>query len=108
MQDLDTEEAWILLLNQNFKLIKAERLSSGGFTETAVDVRVIMKEAVINNATIIALAHNHPSGKTHPSRDDDMLTMKVSEACKTMRIHFADHIIVTDGDYYSYREEGKL
>lgn len=108
MRDLDVEEAHVVLMNQAFKHIKTIRLSHGGITETAVDVRVIMKEAVLNNATIIALAHNHPSGKTNPSRDDDMLTKKVSEACKIMRIHFADHIIVTDGDYYSYREEGRL
>lgn len=45
MQDLDTEEAWILLMNQNYKLLKEERLSHGGITETAVDVRIIIKEA---------------------------------------------------------------
>ena len=45
MQDLDVEEAWVLLLNQNFKLIKAEQLSHGGITETAVDVRLIMEKA---------------------------------------------------------------
>lgn len=60
MQDLDVEEAWVLMMNQNFKLIKAEPLSHGGITETAVDVRLIIKKALLNNATIIALCHNHP------------------------------------------------
>ncbi|MBO4786772.1 MAG: hypothetical protein J5510_06870, partial [Prevotella sp.] len=60
MQDLDKEEAWLIMLNQNYKLIKAERISQGGFTETAVDVRVIVRNAVLNNATIVALVHNHP------------------------------------------------
>lgn len=108
MQDLDTEEAWILLMNQNFKLIKRERISHGGISETAVDVRIIIREALLNNATIIALAHNHPSQNPRPSRDDDRLTQRVKQACEVMRIYFADHIIVTDGRYYSYREEGKL
>lgn len=108
MQDLDTEEAWVLLLNNNFKLIKPVRLSHGGLTETSVDVRVIMKEAVMVNATIIVLLHNHPSGNVKPSRDDDGLTKRVEDACRTMRMHLADHIIVTDGDYYSYRDNGKL
>ena len=108
MRDLDVEEAYVLLMNQNFKLIKHVRLSHGGITETAVDVRIIMTEALLAKATIIALAHNHPSGNTRPSRDDDMLTKRVAEACRTMRIHLADHIVVTDGDYYSYRENGKL
>ena len=108
MQDLDTEEAWILLMNQNFRLIKRERISHGGISETAVDVRVIMREALLNNATVLALAHNHPSQNTRPSKDDDALTERVRKACEVMRIFFADHIIVTDGRYYSYREEGRL
>lgn len=107
MQDLDVEEAWLLLMNQNFKLIKSLRLSRGGITETAVDVRLIIKEAVLCNATIVALAHNHPSGSIRPSADDDRLTQAVKKACDVMRIHFQDHIIITDGCYYSYHEQGK-
>ena len=107
MQDLDVEEAWVLLMNQDFKLIKSLRLSHGGITETAVDVRLIIKEAVLCNATILALAHNHPSGSIRPSREDDRLTQSVKQACDVMRIHFADHIIVADGCYYSYHEQGK-
>ena len=108
MQDLDVEQAWVLLLNQNFKLIKAERLSSGGITETAVDVRQIMKMAVLNNATVVALAHNHPSNNPHPSSDDDRITQRVKKACEIMRLHFLDHVIVTDGHYYSYHDQGRL
>ena len=108
MQDLDVEEAWVLLMNQNFKLIKAQRISHGGISETAVDVRLLLKEALLSNATVLALCHNHPSGGTRPSTDDDNLTQRVKKACEVMRIYFLDHIIVTDGDYYSYRENGKV
>ena len=109
MQDLSTEEAWILLLNHNFKLITpAIRLSQGGLTETAVDVRIIVRHALMNNATVVILLHNHPSGNTHPSSNDDHITRDVEAGLKLMRLHLADHIIITDGDYYSYREEGKL
>lgn len=108
MQDLDVEEAWILLMNQNFKLIKAVRVSHGGITETAVDVRVIMKETLLSNATVLALCHNHPSGNNNPSRQDDKLTERVHKACDIMRIYFLDHVIVCDGSYYSYREKGRL
>ncbi|MBQ6187625.1 MAG: DNA repair protein RadC [Prevotella sp.] len=108
MQDLDIEEAWVLLMNQNYKLIKAERLSRGGITETAVDVRMIIKQAVLCNATIVAITHNHPSGSTRPSKDDDRLTERVKKACEVMRLFMADHVIVTDGSYYSYRDQGKL
>ena len=108
MQDLDVEEAWVLLLNQGFRLIKPVRLSHGGISETAVDIRLIMKEAIVNNATVIALCHNHPSNNLFPSRNDDNLTRNVKKACETMRIHFLDHVIVTDGAYYSYSEQGRL
>ncbi len=108
MQDLGTEQAWVLLLNQNFKLIKTEQLSSGGISETAVDVRQIMKLAVLNNATVLALVHNHPSNNITPSQDDDRITQRVKKACEIMRIHLLDHVIVTDGRYYSYHDQGKL
>jgi len=108
MQDLDTEEAWVLLMNQNFKLIKKERISHGGISETAVYVRIIMREALLNNATIIALCHNHPSNNARPSHEDDRLTERVRKACDALRIHFCDHLVITDGAYYSYREEGRL
>ena len=108
MRDLDVEEAYIVLMSNNYKHIKTVRLSHGGITETAVDVRVIIKEAVLCNATIVALAHNHPSGNIHPSGYDDQITRQVKSACDAMRLHFADHIIVTDGAYYSYHESGKL
>ncbi len=104
----DHEEAHVLLMNNRFKLIKAVKLSSGGLTETAVDIRVILREALLNNATTLTLIHNHPSGNARPSGDDDRLTQKLKRACETMRIYMVDHIIVTDTKYYSYSEEGKI
>ena len=107
MQDLDVEEFWVLLLNQHYRLIKKVRISHGGITETAVDIRIIIREAVLANATILAVCHNHPSGSLSPSRADDELTKTIQRACELMRIYFMDHIIVTDGQYYSYHELGK-
>lgn len=109
MQDLPTEEAWILLLNHNFKLIgDAIRLSQGGLTETAVDVRLIVRHAIMSNATVVVLAHNHPSNNARPSHNDDNITRQVGDALRLMRLHLADHLIITDGNYYSYQEHGKL
>ena len=108
LQDLDVEEFWILLMNQHYRLIKEERVSRGGITETAVDVRIIMREAVLCNATILAVCHNHPSGSITPSKPDDQLTQSIKRACEVMRIHFLDHVILADGCYFSYREQGKI
>ena len=107
MQDLDVEEFWALLMNQHYRLIKKVRISHGGITETAVDIRIIMKEAVLANTTILAVCHNHPSGNLSPSKADEALTRSISRACEVMNIHFLDHVIVTDGQYYSFHEQGK-
>ena len=108
LQDLDVEEFWLLLMNQNFRLIKQVCISHGGITETTVDIRIIMREAILANTTILAVCHNHPSGNLSPSRADDALTKSIKQACNLMRIHFMDHVIITDGQYYSYYEQGKL
>ena len=108
MQDLDVEEFWLLLLNQNYRLIKKMRISHGGITEVSVDVRIIMKEAVLANATIMAVCHNHPSGSLRPSRHDEAITTALQKACELMRIHFMDHVIITDGSYFSFHESGRV
>ena len=108
IRDLDVEEAFVVLMNQSFKHIRTVRLSHGGLTETAVDVRVVLKEALFANATVVALAHNHPSGNVTPSKGDDRVTKMLADACNMMRLYFLDHIVLTDGNYYSYRDNGKL
>ena len=108
MQDMDTEDFWILLLNQNFKLIKQVRIAHGGITQVTVDVRVIMREALQAKATIMAICHNHPSGSISPSREDDNITKRIQSACQIMQIHLLDHVIVADGNYFSYHENGRL
>ena len=107
MQDLDVEEFWLLLMNQDYRLIRKVRISHGGITETAVDIRIIMREAVLVNTTILAVCHNHPSGSLTPSRADSELTTAIKRACELMRILFMDHVIVTDGHYYSFHEQGR-
>ena len=95
-------------MNQNHRLIKKVKISGGGITETSVDIRLIIKEAVLANATILAVCHNHPSGNLSPSKADEELTKAIQRACELMRIHFMDHVIVTDGQYLSFHELGKL
>lgn len=108
LQDLDVEEFWLLLLNQHHRLIKKVRIARGGITEVSVDIRIVMREAVLSNATIIAVCHNHPSGSITPSKMDDQLTQSLKKACEVMRIHFLDHVVIADGCYYSYHEEGRV
>jgi len=108
MEDLDVEQAWVLLMNNSYRLIATKRISTGGITETAVDIRLVLKEALLNNATVVVLCHNHPSDNPLASTDDDRLTARVKKSCELMRIYLADHVIITRDGYYSYRERDRL
>ena len=106
--DLPTEEFWTLLLNQANKVIDKIRISRGGIDQTTADVRTILREALIKRATQIALVHNHPSGNINPSNDDLKLTQAVQRAAQIMNIRLIDHLVITDGSYYSFNDEGRL
>lgn len=108
MRDLPLEECHLLMLRQNHSIIGEALVSKGGLTGTAVDVREVMRHAVMNRAAAILLCHNHPSGNLRPSTEDNHLTKRVEEACRVMNVQFVDHVIVADTGYYSYREEGKI
>lgn len=108
MCDLPTEECWVVLLNQSNRVIDKVRISSGGINETSVDVRCIMREALLKRAVTMILCHNHPSGSARPSTEDDKLTSKLRQAGSYMNINMADHVIVCDGCYYSYADEGRI
>ena len=106
--DLPYEEFWVLLLNQASRVISKIRISSGGIDQTCADVRTILREALLQRATQIALIHNHPSGNTTPSNADRQLTQLIKRGGETMNIRLIDHIIVADGSYYSFTDEGIL
>lgn len=112
VQDLTHEESWVLLLNNNARIIRCAHLSSGGLTETSVDVRMLLKEALLSNATSFILIHNHPSGRMTPSRADKDLTQRVQKAGQAVNIRMIDHVIVSDSsdmnNYYSFSENGYL
>ena len=109
MRDLAHEESYALYLRADSSLEGQPFLvSKGGLTATAVDIRLVIREALIRQTPTLALAHNHPSGNKRPSRDDDNLTERLASACRTMGLRLLDHVIITDGDYFSYKEEGKL
>ena len=108
MCDLNVEQCYVLLLNNMNKVIDHALIGSGGLTATMVDIRLVMREAILKRATGIALCHNHPSGNLKPSRDDDNLTWNLSAACKVMNIRMLDHLIIAGDGYYSYSEAALL
>ena len=108
IQDLNHEESWAMLLNNNARILHLSHLSTGGLAETTVDVRMLLKEALLHDATCFILVHNHPSGNMRPSRYDEELTQRLNRAAQAINLRMIDHVIVTEGEYYSFSENGKL
>ncbi len=104
--DLNHEEFWILHLSRSNKIIKKFKLSQGGITGTVIDVKIILKEAILNYTSAIILVHNHPSGNTKPSQVDINITNKIKDASKLFDISTLDHLIITSNGYYSFADEG--
>ncbi|MBQ5889310.1 MAG: DNA repair protein RadC [Bacteroidaceae bacterium] len=106
--DSPVERCYVMLLNRMNRVVDHVLIGTGGLTATVVDIRLVMREALMKRATAIALCHNHPSGNVRPSREDDKLTENLGQACKVMNIRMLDHIVLADGAYYSYNDEGRL
>ena len=106
--DKFVEEFWILLLNQNNRILSKHLISTGGVSGTVADIRIILKKAIDELASGIILAHNHPSGNIQPSKMDRNLTHKIIEASKLVDIKVLDHIIIGDEDYYSFADTDTL
>ena len=102
------EEFWVVYLNNANKIIFKAQLSKGGITGTVVDVRLIFKIALEQNAVAIVLAHNHPSGKLQASEADIQVTKRIKNAGLQLDISVLDHIIVTEHSYFSFADEGIL
>lgn len=105
---LKEEEFWVLTLDQSLRVISRRRISRGGIDHTGVDIRTLLKGALMDNATVIVAVHNHPSGQVMPSNADKLLTNSIQKAAETLKIRFFDHVIFADDIYYSFHDQGLL
>lgn len=108
MRDLTQEVFWIFLLDRRSKVIKIEEIHKGGMSSMVVDPKIIFQKALEYKASSLILCHNHPSGSPSPSMEDIRLTEKVKLAGTYIDIKVLDHIIIGDGSYYSFADEGKM
>lgn len=108
MQDLNHEIFCVLFLNHANHYLRHEVISSGGLTGTVADIRLILKQALLINASQIVLAHNHPSGNLKASTADRQLTQKLKEASDLMDIRLLDHLIISGNGYLSFTDEGLM
>jgi DNA repair protein RadC len=105
---LNHEVFCVFYLNQSNKIIRHEIISSGGLTGTVADIRIMLKNAVLQNANKLIIAHNHPSGNLQPSQADKELTRKLKEAAEYMDIKLLDHLIIAGTNYLSMADEGMI
>ena len=103
---LPHEEFWVVYLNASNRILDRVRVSQGGVTGTIVDYKLIVKRAVERLAQGILLVHNHPSGNPLPSGADNEITERVVRAAALFDMTVADHVIITTGECYSFRNHG--
>jgi len=107
--EINIREAMVVLyLNNSNKTLGYSIASIGGITGTLVDVRLVLRDALLTQSTGLILIHNHPSGGLKPSQNDLNITKKIKDAGQLLDIKLLDHIILTEDSYYSFADEGKL
>ena len=108
IDDPTKEHFLVAYLNSGNKVIKVERISTGGLSRTLADPKVIFKNALLKEATALMLCHNHPSGVVRPSAEDKQLTKNLVAAGKIFDIDVLDHIIIGENSYFSFAEHGMM
>ena len=107
MKGLDHEECWILYLSRRNTIIKRMQISKGGFSQTTIDNKQILRHALLLGAHGIIISHNHPTNDPTPSHSDISSTRALESACRSIDIQLLDHIIIGDSSYYSFQEKRK-
>ena len=105
----ETEEVvYLLCLDSKSKLIACRLLHRGTLSSVPISLRKAAEIAINTNAVAVILAHNHPGGFALPSDADYAATDMLKDALKPLGIELADHVIVSDDDYVSLRDNGYL
>ncbi|MBR6847053.1 MAG: DNA repair protein RadC [Bacteroidales bacterium] len=108
IDDPTKEHFMVAYLNRGNKVIKVERISTGGLSGTSADPKVIFKNALLKEATALMVCHNHPSGVPRPSAEDKNLTQNLIAAGKIFDINVLDHLIIGENSYFSFAEHGLM
>ncbi len=102
------EVVYQLCLDRKGKLLACKKLGEGGVSNADLNIRVLMKNAILTSASAVILAHNHPSGVALPSGEDYAATERAQKALATIGVALTDHIIVADEDFVSMSDSGYL
>lgn len=108
MRDLRREVFTVVLLDAKHAIIRDATVSAGSLTASLVHPREVFNLAVRESAAAVIFVHNHPSGDPTPSEEDRALTARLVAAGDVLGIQVLDHLIVGDGRYTSFADEGWL
>jgi DNA repair protein RadC len=104
--DLNHEEFYVAFLNRANMVVEIPCISRGGVSSTVVDVRLLVKKAIMLQASNVIVAHNHPSGNLQPSDEDRKLTEQIIKGLAYFDIHLIDHLIYAGNQVLSFSDEG--
>lgn len=105
---LESEVFAALMLNSQHELIAFVELAKGTINCAAIYPREVVKSVLAHNAATVIFTHNHPSGNAEPSREDKLITGRLSEALNLIDVNVLDHIIVAGTSTTSFAEQGLL
>jgi len=103
---LDHEEMWVMLLDTRNRVMNLVQLYKGNVNSSQVRIGEVFRQAILDNAPYIIVAHNHQSGDPAPSREDIVVTRILVQAGKLLDIAVLDHIVISNGRYISVKETG--
>ena len=104
----DREQCLLVTLDSKHRLIAVGAVSVGSVDHTFMGPREVYRDALLQGASAIFLAHNHPSGDPTPSPDDRQVTRRLAQAGATLGVDLLDHLVVGDPDWASLARDGVL
>ena len=104
----ERETVYELCFNRRGDLVMKHCMANGSIASVSTDISSLIKNALLNRAERVVIAHNHPGGDAQPSQDDYAATRRIQSAFSAVHIRLEDHIIVSDGDCFSFRQSGFL
>lgn len=102
------EHFMILCLNARRQLVHDEMVSVGTLSASLVHPREVFSPAIVHGAAAVVALHNHPSGDPTPSAEDREVTRRLQKAGELLGIPLADHVVVCESAFFSFREHGIL
>lgn len=76
-------------------------LGIGTSSHIEIDVKYIVRTALVTASDRVILVHNHPSNSLEPSLQDKEISNISNQLLKAFNIRLLDHIIVSENSYVS-------